>query len=83
MTEVFCTNNSSIIGKTSLVGATYFFFFISLKLFLLNIIESLLCTHNPFIYARKKGVHEVMKKLRAHPLCVSVYAVYCARVMAG
>ena len=31
-------------------------------------------------YARKKGVHEVMKKLRAHPLCVSVYVVYYACV---
>ena len=38
-------------------------------------------THTiPFIYARKKGVHEVMKKLRAHPLCVSVYVVYYACV---
>ena len=67
---------------TLLVGTTYLFFFISLKLFLLNVIESLLYTHNPFIYARKKGVHEVMKKLRAHLLCVSVYVVYYARVTA-
>ena len=28
----------------------------------------------------QKGVHEVMKKLRAHPLCVSVYVVYYACV---
>ena len=37
-------------------------------------------THNPFIYARKKGMHEVMKKLRAHPLFASVYVVYYACV---
>ena len=36
------------------------------------------CAENLFIYARKKGVHEVMKKLRAHPLFASVYVVYYA-----
>ena len=35
---------------------------------------------NPFIYARKKGVQKVYKKLLAHPLFVSDYVVYYARV---
>ena len=35
---------------------------------------------NPFIYARKKGMQKVYKKLLAHPLFVSVYVVYYARV---
>ena len=35
---------------------------------------------NPFIYARKKGVHEVYEKLLAHPLFISDYVVYYARV---
>ena len=28
----------------------------------------------------KKGVHEALKKLHAHPLFISVYVVYYARV---
>ena len=35
---------------------------------------------NPFIYACKKGMQKVYKKLLAHPLFVSVYVVYYARV---
>ena len=35
---------------------------------------------NPFIYVCKKGMQKVYKKLLAHPLFVSVYVVYYARV---
>ena len=35
---------------------------------------------NPFIYARKKGVQKVYEKLLAHPLFISDYVVYYARV---
>ena len=35
---------------------------------------------NLFIYARKKGVQKVYKKLLAHPLFISDYVVYYARV---
>ncbi|EGV32551.1 hypothetical protein HMPREF9431_01006 [Segatella oulorum F0390] len=35
---------------------------------------------NPFIYARKKGVQKVYKKLLAHPLFISDYVVYYTRV---
>ena len=40
----------------------------------------LFCTQNPFIFACKKGVQKVYEKLLAHPLFVSVYVVYYARV---
>ena len=35
---------------------------------------------NPFIYARKKDVQKVYEKLLAHPLFISDYVVYYARV---
>ena len=35
---------------------------------------------NTFIYARKKGMQKVYKKLLAHPLFISDYVVYYARV---
>ena len=35
---------------------------------------------NPFIYACKKGMQKVYKKLLARPLFISVYVVYYARV---
>ena len=35
---------------------------------------------NPFIFARKKGVQKVYEKLLAHPLFISDYVVYYARV---
>ena len=40
----------------------------------------LFCTQNPFIFACKKGVQKVYEKLLAHPLFVSDYVVYYARV---
>ena len=35
---------------------------------------------NPFIFARKKGMQKVYEKLLAHPLFISDYVVYYARV---
>ena len=40
----------------------------------------LFCIQNPFIFARKKGMQKVYEKLLAHPLFISDYVVYYARV---
>ena len=38
------------------------------------------CAENPFIYTHEKGVQKVYEKLLAHPLFISDYVVYYARV---
>ena len=46
----------------------------------MNIDHTIFLRVNPFIFARKKGMQKVYEKLLAHPLFISDYVVYYARV---